>query len=86
MIVRYLNFILKLYTFAQLPCSLTCNHFVCFLCLVLQKAFDGFAQGKGFITPEMVGQILRMIGQAFTDETLKEMIAEVDEDGKFSIQ
>ena len=34
----------------------------------------------------MVGQILRMIGQAFTDETLKEMIAEVDEDGKFSIQ
>ena len=49
--------------------------------LVLQKAFDSFAQGKPFITPEMVGSILRMMGTAFTTETLRETIAEVDADG-----
>jgi hypothetical protein len=30
----------------------------------------------------MVGSILRMMGTAFTTETLRETIAEVDEDGK----
>jgi len=29
-----------------------------------------------------VGSILRMMGTAFTTETLRETIAEVDEDGK----
>lgn len=52
-------------------------------CVVLQKAFDSFAQGKGYITPEMVGTILRVMGQAFNEQTLKELIAEVDTDGKF---
>ncbi len=49
--------------------------------IVLQKAFDSFAQGKGYITPEMVGTILRVMGQAFNEQTLRELIAEVDEDG-----
>jgi Ca2+-binding EF-hand superfamily protein len=48
---------------------------------VLQKAFDSFAQGKGYITPEMVGTILRVMGQAFNEQTLRELISEVDEDG-----
>jgi len=48
----------------------------------LQKAFESFAQGSTFITPDMVGQILRMMGQAFNEQTLAELIAEVDEDGK----
>jgi len=48
----------------------------------LQKAFDSFAQGKGYITPEMVGTILRVMGQAFNEQTLRELIAEVDQDGK----
>lgn len=51
------------------------------LSTVLQKAFDSFAQGKGYITPEMVGTILRVMGQAFNDQTLRDLIADVDEDG-----
>jgi Ca2+-binding EF-hand superfamily protein len=47
----------------------------------LRKAFDTFCQGKDYITPEMVGSIFRMMGTAFTDETLKETIAEIDVDG-----
>jgi len=53
---------------------------------ILQKAFDSFAQGKPFITPEMVGSILRMMGTAFTTETLRETIAEVDADGSGEIE
>ena len=53
-----------------------------YLFTVLQKAFDSFAQGKGYITPEMVGTILRIMGQPFVEQTLRELIAEVDEDGK----
>jgi len=53
---------------------------------ILQKAFDSFAQGKSFITPEMVGSILRMMGTAFTTETLRETIAEVDADGSGEIE
>jgi len=49
---------------------------------VLHKAFETFAQGKQYITPEMVGSILHMMGTAFTTETLRETIAEVDADGK----
>jgi len=53
---------------------------------ILQKAFDGFAQGSGYITPEIVGQILKMMGTVFSEETLSEMIAEVDEDGSGQIE
>jgi len=53
---------------------------------ILQKAFDSFAQGKGYITPETVGAILRAMGQPFVDSTLREMIAEVDEDGSGQIE
>jgi len=53
---------------------------------ILQKAFDSFAQGKQYITPEMVGSILRMMGTAFTSETLRETIAEVDADGSGEIE
>lgn len=55
--------------------------FLKFLKKVLKKAFETFAQGKDFITPDMVASILRMMGTAFTEETLKETIAEIDEDG-----
>jgi len=53
---------------------------------ILKKAFDTFAQGKEFITPDMVASILRMMGTAFTEETLKETIAEIDEDGSGQIE
>jgi len=53
---------------------------------ILQKAFDSFAQGKGYITPEMVGTILRVMGQAFNEQTLKDLITEVDEDGSGQIE
>lgn len=57
-----------------------------FYSTVLQKAFDTFSQGKGYITPEMVGSILHMMGTAFTTETLRETIAEVDADGSGEIE
>lgn len=53
---------------------------------MLQKAFDAFAQGDDFITPEMVGKILRMMGIAFTQEFLQELIDEIDEDGSGQIE
>jgi len=53
---------------------------------ILKKAFESFAHGKDYITPEMVGQILRMMGTAFTTETLRETIAEVDADGSGEIE
>lgn len=53
---------------------------------ILKKAFDTFAAGKDYITPEMVGSIFRMMGTAFTDETLRETIAEIDVDGSGQIE
>jgi len=53
---------------------------------ILKKAFDTFAGGQPFITPEMVASIFRMMGTAFTNETLKETIAEIDEDGSGQIE
>ncbi|OXA39218.1 Troponin C, isoform 1 [Folsomia candida] len=47
---------------------------------ILKKAFDTFAQGKDYITPDMVASIFRMMGTAFTTETLKETISEIDVD------
>lgn len=50
----------------------------------LQKAFDSFdTEGAGFITPDTVGIILRMMGVKVSERHLQEIIAETDEDGKF---
>lgn len=49
---------------------------------MLKKAFDAFDQSKkGCIGTDMVGTILNMLGYEQTEETLAEIIAEVDEDG-----
>jgi len=53
---------------------------------VLKGAFDNFSQGEEFITADMVASILRMMGTAFTEETLQEAIAEIDEDGSGKIE
>jgi len=53
---------------------------------VLQGAFDNFSQGADFITADMVASILRMMGTAFTEETLRDAIAEIDEDGSGKIE
>jgi len=52
----------------------------------LKKAFQGFAQGRDFITPDTVGTILRMLGQQYNADTLKELIADIDEDGSGQIE
>lgn len=51
--------------------------------LVLKRAFDAFAQDKGFIEANMVGTILQMLGHDVSEDRLQEIIAEVDADGKF---
>jgi len=53
---------------------------------ILKKAFDTFSQGNTYITPDVVGSIFRMMGTAFTEETLQETIAEIDEDGSGQIE
>lgn len=58
----------------------------CFILLVffsvLKKAFEAFDQEKkGCIGTVMVGTILGMLGHQVGDETLQEIIAEVDVDG-----
>ena len=56
--------------------------YICVTFLVLKKAFDSFdSQKSGSISAEMVGTILRLMGQPFNDKILRELIAEVDEDG-----
>lgn len=50
---------------------------------VLKKAFEAFDQEKkGCIGTVMVGTILGMLGHQVSDATLKEIIDEVDADGK----
>jgi calmodulin len=50
---------------------------------VLKKAFEAFDhEKKGCIGTVMVGTIFGMLGLGVTDETLKEIIEEVDEDGE----
>ena len=50
---------------------------------VLKKAFDGFDhEKKGAINCDVVATILRMMGQAYNAQTLKELIEEVDADGR----
>jgi Ca2+-binding EF-hand superfamily protein len=47
----------------------------------LKKAFDSFDREKsGSISTETVAEILRLMGQAFNQKILDEMIEEVDED------
>jgi calmodulin len=53
---------------------------------ILKKAFDTFSAGATYITPDMVGNIFRMMGTSFTEETLQETIAEIDEDGSGQIE
>lgn len=51
---------------------------------VLKKAFDAFDhEKKGCIGTDMVGTILTMLGHELSENTLAEIIAEVDEDGKY---
>lgn len=48
---------------------------------MLKKAFDGFDhEKKGAISTDMVGTILRMMGQTYNARTLHELIEEVDAD------
>ncbi|XP_071444332.1 troponin C, isoallergen Bla g 6.0301 [Hetaerina americana] len=48
---------------------------------VLRKAFDGFDNQKtGSISTDMVGEILRLMGQPFNKKILEELIEEVDAD------
>lgn len=48
----------------------------------MKNAFDAFDhEKKGVISTDMVGTILEMLGHELDEATLKEIIAEVDEDG-----
>ncbi|XP_011307330.1 troponin C, isoallergen Bla g 6.0101-like [Diachasmimorpha longicaudata] len=54
---------------------------------LLKKAFDAFDQAKkGCIGTDMVGTILAMLGYELSEETLAEIIAEVDEDGSGELE
>lgn len=47
----------------------------------MRKAFESFDREKtGSISTETVAEILRLMGQAFNQQILDEMIEEVDED------
>ncbi|KAK8381316.1 hypothetical protein O3P69_018420 [Scylla paramamosain] len=53
----------------------------------LRKAFESFdMDGKGYITPETVGTILRMMGVKISEKNLQEVIAETDEDGSGELE
>jgi calmodulin len=48
---------------------------------ILKNAFNSFdREKKGYITTETVAEILRLMGQPFNQQTLDEMVEEVDED------
>lgn len=50
---------------------------------MLKKAFDMFdKEKKGSINTSMVSTILRTLGQQFVESELKELIQEIDVDGK----
>ncbi|KAF6216697.1 hypothetical protein GE061_001043 [Apolygus lucorum] len=53
---------------------------------LLKRAFDAFAQGKGYIEVAMVGTILQMLGHEVPDSRLKEIIEEVDADGSGQLE
>lgn len=53
----------------------------------LKKAFESFdTDQKGYITPETVGVILRMMGVKISEKNLQEVIAETDEDGSGELE
>lgn len=54
---------------------------------VLRKAFDMFDRDKkGFVHTNMVSAILRTLGQTFEDKDLKDLIAEIDQDGSGELE
>lgn len=56
---------------------------------VLQQTFDSFDKDKnGYISTEMIGTILEMLGSEVDETELKAIIAEVDEsnDGKLQFE
>lgn len=53
---------------------------------LLKRAFDAFAQGKGYIEASMVGAILQMLGHELSPERLEEIIKEVDADGSGELE
>lgn len=54
------------------------------LVAVLRKAFDGFdREGEGHIKVDMVGSILRMMGQTYNAQTLRDLMTEFDPEGKY---
>ncbi|KAJ0180674.1 hypothetical protein K1T71_004078 [Dendrolimus kikuchii] len=55
--------------------------------MLLRKAFEAFDHEKrGCIGTVMVGTILGMLGHSVTDDSLKEIIEEVDEDGSGELE
>lgn len=53
---------------------------------VLRKAFDMFDKDrKGVIHTNMVSTILRTMGQTFEERDLKDLIEEIDTDGKDNV-
>lgn len=54
---------------------------------MLRKAFDMFDRDKkGYIHTNMVSTILRTLGQTFEEKDLKELIAEIDQDGSGELE
>ncbi|VVD01225.1 unnamed protein product [Leptidea sinapis] len=54
---------------------------------ILKKAFEAFDhEKKGCIGTVMVGTILGMLGHPVDDDSLKEIIDEVDEDGSGELE
>ena len=50
---------------------------------MLKKCFDGFADEDGAIPAENVGNILSLMGLKVKPTALKNIIEEIDEDGKY---
>ncbi|CAH0701657.1 unnamed protein product [Spodoptera exigua] len=54
---------------------------------LLQNAFDAFDhEKKGVISTDMIGTILEMLGHELDEDTLKEIITEVDVNGTGELQ
>ena len=50
---------------------------------MLRRAFDGFdREKKGYISPDTVSDILRMMGIKVSSTSFKQIIEEIDEDGR----
>ncbi|XP_063360003.1 troponin C, isoallergen Bla g 6.0101-like isoform X1 [Cydia amplana] len=72
--------------------------YFCFMCCaqeeldktqltLLKNAFDAFDhEKKGIISTDMIGTILEMLGHEIDDDSLKEIIDEVDEDGSGELE